>query len=271
MINCKEFVLKRKETIKGVIDRHSTKPSFCIVQVGNNEASNRYVRNKINDCREVGIEARLVKLPEDVTTEGIITKINKVVRGAKHNKDCGMSMMVQLPLPSHIDDRAVLDSVPVEYDVDGLSDGSKFTPCTPKGVTMLLDDLNYDVKGKLVTIIGKSDLVGKPLINLMLDRQATVASLNSSTNQMYFDELVQHAHVVVSAVGRRNLLDSKIINPNQLVIDIGINFDEDGKICGDCNKELYDTVDMITPVPAGMGLYTRVALLENIVEAYYGL
>ncbi len=259
MINCKEFCKVRKEKIAATTQGLNKK--LIIFQVGYNEASTRYVRNKMKDCAEVGIVSNLVQFSLELSEEEIVEEVSYVIQS---NQGPDTYFMVQLPLPSYMDEKRILELIPADKDVDGLTSKTDFTPCTPKGVMMILEDIKEDVAGKHVVVIGRSHLVGKPLVNLLIEKQATVTCINSKTNPDTFKFLLKSADIIVSAVGKRNLLTKENTLPCQTIIDVGINFDEDGKMCGDCNKELYDINEKITTVPGGVGLYTRVALLDNI-------
>lgn len=261
MIDCKTPVAKRKADIKKRVEESIRTPRLVIFQVGDNEASKRYVKHRMADCKEVGIDAELVWLPEDFTTDEIAEHIKYIIQNIG-----GSAYMVQLPLPKHINTDYITNLIPPIYDVDGLSDYSMFTPCAAKGVMMLLDDIGEDVRGKHVVVLGRSKLVGKPLVNLLIDRQATVSCLNSQTQDGDRYAVTQRADVIISAVGIKDSLTPRNVCIGATIVDVGINFDENGKMCGDCTKEVYDWNNKVTPVPNGVGLYTRVALLENILE-----
>lgn len=248
----KQFVAEWKASLR---DRLNGKAAtIYIIQVGDNEASNRYVRNKIKDCEEIGIEAYNIKFPETATTDEISKTMVKT-----YMNDPEAAMMVQLPLPKHIDVNHIIAAIPRTGDVDGLKPLTTFTPCTPLGIMKYLEYCDYDLEGKNVTIIGRSDIVGKPLAKLMTDANATVTLCHSKTKSLW--TFVETADLIVSAVGKRGILNCYAIH--KPVIDVGINFDENGKLCGDCiNTENRD----VTPVPGGVGLLTRCALLENIVR-----
>lgn len=261
MIDCKTPVAKRKADIEQRVEELGRTPRLVIFQVGNNEASKRYVKHKLADCKEVGIETELVWFPEDITEFALADRIKNKIRLDKES-----GYMVQLPLPEHIDTDYITNLIPPTNDVDGLNDYSRFTPCTPKGVMMLLDDIGEDVRGKHVVVLGRSKLVGKPLVNLLIDRQATVSCLNSRTQQLDRWEILHNADIVILAVGKLNSLESEEVSFEAVIVDVGINFDENGKMCGDCSEWVYLSNKQTTPVPNGVGLYTRVALLENILE-----
>lgn len=230
-------------------------PRLAIIQVGDNEASNRYVRNKEKDCREVGIECVVSKFSADITEDELLKNII-------HIQDSCDGIIVQLPLPPHIDEKTVIAAIHPEKDVDGFHPNSEFKPATPKGIMDYLALSDIDIDGKLVIIIGRSNIVGKPLAKMMTDANATVVLCHSHTSKKDLKMLTSLADLIVCAVGKAKFLDcSEIDCP---VIDVGINFDENGKLVGDC----YNTEGKeVTPVPGGVGLLTRCALLDNVITA----
>ena len=251
--NIKEYTQKRKAELKEQVSAMAAAPRLAIIQVGTVEASTRYVRNKIKDCEEVGIEAHWYGYEEFYTTEELIAEIRDLVPFYD-------GLIVQLPLPKHIDATKVLAAIPVEKDVDGFQYGSPFNPATPQGIMNYLKYCNFDLCGANVVVIGRSDIVGKPMARMLTDANATVTLCHSKTKHLYSH--VFNADLVVCAVGKAKFLNCyPIFVP---VIDVGINFDENGKMCGDCyNTENKD----VTPVPGGVGLLTRCALLENVIKA----
>lgn len=261
MIDCKSIVAEIKEELKEQIKGLRITPHLCVIQVGDNPASNAYIRGKGKDCEEVGIKFTHIKLDENIKKYALIEEVRKLVVTFNYSH-----MMVQLPIPfSKEDTQEILESIPGYMDVDGLTWGSDYTPCTPLGVMKILEKINYDLEGKRVVIINRSDLVGKPLINLMLEKNATPIVCHSHTRDL--DQLIGIADVIITAVGKKDFLNIENVNPHQCIIDVGITRDENGKICGDCSKELYDIVDLITPTPGGTGLFTRLMLLENIITS----
>ena len=272
MISCKKYYDIRMTEIKETVSKMERVPTLLIIQVGDNEASNRYVRNKVKDCESVGIKAGVKKFNESITEDELIKyMINNLGYNKNHTTHYN-GVIVQLPLPKHIDERLIKNLIPSYMDVDGFVNPG-VTPCTPRGIMDWLKFNGVDLDGKNVTIIGRSDLVGKPLAELMLKENATVTVCHSHTVNL--SENLQNADIIVSAVGKRNLLDDYVIFLGRtdehifpIVIDVGINFDENGKICGDCDKSLYQNyyLGYITPVPKGVGLLTRVALLDNLLD-----
>ena len=265
MLNVKEYVQKWKNALKEKIAKLARKPKLIIVQLGDVEASNRYVRNKIKDAKEVGIEASLVKMTGDEFYSEDDLR-DYVGRLAQH---CD-GIIVQLPLPEKFKDvKRILEKVPAHKDVDGLSGkpGAQI-PCTPLGMMKFINDTNLvDKTYKKALVIGRSELVGRPMAKLLLDNDYTVTVCHSKSGEFAIRHLAEDwADLVVCAVGRRNFLDCTYIDVP--VIDVGINFDENGKLCGDCYVRHEKQNDLRSPVPGGVGLLTRCALLENTVRSY---
>ena len=257
----KNYVDTRKAEIKSKVDNMSTKPKLLIIQVGDNFASNKYVAGKEKDCQEVGIECKVAKLEETIEEESLLDYIR-----AFENRYDGI--IVQLPLPKHINVNKVVKTLPISVDVDGFKAESDFIPCTPLGVYNILMDVCKEDKmldGKNVVILGRSDIVGKPMANLLIEKtNATVTVCNSHTKNM--DELTSNADIIISAIGKAKLVSHA--KHNSIVIDVGINMDENGKMCGDINWEsMPEDLRFITPVPGGVGLLTRLSLLENVIKA----
>lgn len=263
MIDCKKIAEEIKQELKQELDTDAFKPRLAIIQVGDNEASNRYVRGKRKDCEEVGIFACTSKYPDDVSEDEII----KEIKHLNLKKDVH-GIIVQLPLPKHLNEERILQSIDPRKDVDGFTKDSTFTPCTPLGVLTLLERMNVDVKGKMITLVGYGKLVNKPLFQLLSDRGATVAVCRSKTDYPLMRTLCGMSHIIISAVGKYGIVEwSFISNPNMIVIDCGIDI-IGGKQYGDCDMEVYDLIGNVTPRVGGMGLMTRAALMMNVVKAW---
>lgn len=247
----KSYVNERKQELKEKISKMECSPTLAIVQVGENEASNRYIRNKMKDCDEIGITAHTYFYPTETTEFELDDQLEHLVEFYD-------GVIVQLPLPPHIRVKVAQAAIPKEKDVDGFRCDSLFKPATPLGIMNYLDYCGFDFEGKEVMIIGRSNIVGKPLAEMMTDRDATVTLCHSHSklsNHLYSSDLI------VSAVGKPGFLNCYPIHVP--VVDVGINF-VDGKLVGDC----YNTEGRnVTPVPGGVGLLTRLALLENVVKA----
>jgi len=257
MIDCKTIAAERKKYLKEYIEQNNKNLCLMVIQVGNDPASNSYIRGKKQDCEEVGIEFLHKRFDISVTTEEII----RVIKAANFSPLVN-GIIVQLPLPPHLDKDSILNAVADSKDVDGFKHNSGFTPCTPKGVMTILDHLNYDVDGQLCCVIGRGE-VGKPMVDLLTKHNATVLWCNSHTKAFDLEGYILAADVIISATGKPQLI--KKIRDDQIVIDVGICRGEDGKLCGDVDKSCYGDQMLITPVPGGVGLMTRVALLENLV------
>lgn len=240
---------------------------LTIIQVGNNPASNTYIRNKIRAVMEAGMDAQLVTMEETATTQEVISQIKR----AAQCEIC-KAIIVQLPLPKHIDKAAVLAAIPPEKDIDGLAPHSPYKPLTPCAIMRWLREKGVNLGGKNVTVLGRSELVGKPLANMLIDAGATVTVCNSHTPtewKMYF---CHTGDIVISAVGRRGVINWRYINifGCQIFIDVGINRDEHGKLCGDISpaaqQKIVEAGSEYTPVPGGVGKWTVRELVLRLAE-----
>lgn len=253
----KEYVARRKQTLKTEIEALTVKPTLVIVQVGNVEASNRYVRNKIADCNEVGIVCDLVHFEDSITESELLIEIDKL-----NTNPSVTGFIVQFPLPKHISEKKVMEAISPEKDLDGFHPMSKTVPATPLGVYTYLKDMNFDFVGKNAVVIGRSDIVGRPMAKLLLNESMNVTVLHSKTHAVDKAFYLESADLIVVATGHRGTVTSDMpLKSSAVVIDVGININEEGKLCGDCEKNL--PVAFQSPVPGGCGLLTRLALLEN--------
>lgn len=257
MIDCKSLAADRKKKLKSYIQQSGKEYCLLVIQVGNDPASNSYIKGKRKDCDEVGIIFLHKHFSYEVTNKELVDYIIN----ANESDDIN-GIIVQLPLPSHLDRDLIINTICDEKDVDRFKSSSKFVPCTPKGVLEILDYIKCDLDGKLVCVIGRGS-VGRPLVDLLTKRNATVLWCNSHTPKEDLEEYVFTADVVISAVGHSNLI--KTVRQDQVVIDIGISRGDDGLLYGDVSKSCYRDDLYITPVPGGVGLMTRVMLLENTV------
>ena len=247
-------------------------PRLVIITVGEDPASKVYVRNKITACEKVGIEVGHYVANIDTTTP---ENLKKIIR-AYNKADTIDGIMVQLPLPNGFDEREIIDAIDPAKDVDGLttinigklrSGQPCFQPCTARGVIDLLDYYGIEVDGKNVTIVGRSNIVGKPLADLMMARGATVTQCHSRTK--YLSDHTEYADIIVSAIGKPRFIDFSHLGSDKVVVDVGINHDEDGNLCGDVDfDEVVDYCSAITPVPGGVGPMTVAEMLRNTVEAW---
>lgn len=267
IIDCKSIAQDIKNKIKNIIAEADYAPVLYIYQVGDNPASNAYIRGKLRDCEDVGIEAELIKLPEDITDDELN---NKILEDYNYNWEDVDGIIVQLPLPKHVDPKNIC--IPDAVDVDGFNSTSPFQPCTPLGVMKIFDAIGYDLDGKNVLVCGQSDIVGRPLVDMLIKRHCNVISVNSTGDYMKNTAYVTKlANVVISAVGKRNFISHIDLFNTDVCIDVGINYDENGKQHGDCSDDIYEMKDIkVTPRIGGVGLMTRAMLLYNVCVARYG-
>jgi methylenetetrahydrofolate dehydrogenase (NADP+) / methenyltetrahydrofolate cyclohydrolase len=249
---------------------HGTTPGLAVVLVGDDPASAVYVRNKIKACADTGVRSILEKYDAGLTQEALLARI------AALNTDASVhGILVQMPLPKHLDAQAVIAAIATHKDVDGfstLSAGELMTgqpglrPCTPWGCMALLESTGVDLRGKHAVVIGRSNTVGKPMAMLLLQAHATVTVCHSATPDLAAH--LRQADVVVAAVGRRNMVTGDMIKPGAIVIDVGMNRTEEGKLCGDVDfAAACETAAFITPVPGGVGPMTITMLLANTLQA----
>lgn len=265
IIDCKSIAQDIKNKIKNIIAEDDYAPILHIYQVGDNPASNAYIRGKLRDCEEVGIEVELTKLPEETTEDELKDKVLK-----DYNLEDVDGIIVQLPLPKHINPKNIC--IPDVVDVDGFNTTSEFQPCTPLGVMKIFDAIGYDLDGKNVLVCGQSDIVGRPLVDMLIKRHCNVISVNSSGSFMKCTALAMDmVDVIISAVGKRNFITPLGLDRVEVCIDVGINYDENGKQHGDCADTVYEMENIkVTPRIGGVGLMTRAMLLYNVCVAKYG-
>ena len=265
IIDCKSIAQDIKDKIKNIIAEDDYAPILHIYQVGDNPASNAYIRGKLRDCEEVGVEAELIKLPENITEDELNNKILE-----DYNWEYVDGIIVQLPLPKHIDPKNII--IPDEIDVDGFNSTSPFQPCTPLGVMKIFDSIGYNLDGKNVLVCGQSDIVGRPLVDMLIKRHCNVISVNSTGTPMKDTALeMRMVDVVISAVGKRNFITTRGLDRVEVCIDVGINYDENGKQHGDCSDAVYNMDGIkVTHRIGGVGLMTRAMLLYNVCVAKYG-
>lgn len=260
------------ENLKDYFRNLPKKVGFAIIWIGDNEASSIYVNNKLKKCKELGIDGKLYHLDESVREEEVLKLIDELNNDSSIN-----AILLQSPVPEHIDIIKCFNRIDCRKDVDGFSSTSvgnlhlgipSFISCTPKGVMRLLDYYHIDLAGKNVCLINRSNIVGKPLFNLLINRDATVTMCHSKTANI--EEHTKMADVVISAVGKPNFITSDMIKDNVIVIDIGISRVE-GKVKGDVDFiEVSKKASYITLVPGGIGPMTIAMLFENIKEAVEG-
>ena len=246
------------------------RPGLAVVLVGDDPASQVYVRHKVQDCESVGMHSVLVRMAVSASEAEVVAKIESLNADARID-----GILVQLPLPRHIDAHRVLATVLPAKDVDGFHIANAgalmvgqpvFKSCTPYGCMKMLEAIGCDPAGKHAVVIGRSNIVGKPMALLLLQANATVTVCHSATTDLDFH--VRHADIVVAAVGRRNIVTAGMVKPGAVVIDVGMNRDEHGKLCGDVDfAAVREVAGFITPVPGGVGPMTRAMLLTNTLEA----
>lgn len=260
-MDIREYVRLAKEDIKEEISRMGKTPVLSIITVGEDPASQAYVRGKKKDASEVGIEARHIVFPASISEEELLRSIEE------QNADSSVNgIIVQLPVPKHISEEKINLTISPKKDVDGFTPLSSFEPCTPKGIIDYLSFLHFDFQGKNAVVIGRSEIVGKPMAKMLLAKNMNVTVLHSKTTEEDKAFYIAHADLIVVATGRRGIVDSHYtFKKSAYVIDVGINRDENNHLHGDCEPGL--PVALQTPVPGGVGLLTRLALLTNLLEA----
>ena len=260
MENIKEYVKNKKENIKNFINENNIKLCLGIVQVNKDPASNAYIKGKIKDCIECGIEYKLFELDETISEDELLSFIDKL-----NNDDSISGFIVQMPLPKHIDEEKVKQRVIKEKDVDGFNPLSKFAPATPKGILTYLEDNDFEFNGKNAVVLGRSNIVGKPMHDLLLAKNMNVTVLHSKTTEEDKKFYIEHADLIVVAIGKKYFLDNRYsYKENCIVMDVGINRDVDNHLYGDCIPDLK--VKFVSPVPGGVGLLTRLALTLNLLD-----
>lgn len=257
----KEFVQQEKLRLAEETASFSRPPHLVIIQANDSPASDAYVRGKRKDCEEVGARSTLCLLSPTVSEEELLQKV------AQYNADPDVDgLIVQLPLPKHISEAKVKLAVTPEKDVDGFHPLTTFTPCTPKGIIDYLTDIGFDFVGKNAVVLGRSEIVGKPMARLLLSKHCNVTVLHSRTSEEDKAFYIAHADLIVVAIGKLGFLDRRFTyKPNAVIVDVGINRNEEGKLRGDAVPDLPIAVQ--TPVPGGVGLLTRLALIKNLFIA----
>lgn len=273
LLDARKIVEKKITELKNRVDKLEKKPKLVIIRIGDDFASGKYVANKIKRCSEVGIDSQIIHLEENITQ----LEVEKTILKLNEDKDI-TGILLQLPIPKHLDEDYLTNLIKDEKDVDGFTianmgklslglDGN--IACTPRGVITLLKEFNIDIESKDVLIINRSNIVGKPLAQLFLKENATVTIAHSKTKNL--KQKIALSDIVVSAVGKVNFLSADDFEDNTTIIDVSINFNELGKMCGDVNKEDYDILINekncnLTPVPNGVGQMTVIELIEQTIE-----
>lgn len=260
-----------KIQVDEIRNKYGYVPKLTVVYVGDDPASATYVRNKAKTCALLGIDSEIIRLSAETPEEEIINKIDELA-----NDDTVTGILVQLPLPKGLDEKKIISHIPWFKDVDGLTEhnvvrmfqnDNGIFPCTPCGVIDLLKYYNIEISGKHIAVIGRSILVGKPLSLLLTNENATVTLCHSKTKNL--SEITKSADIVVVAIGKPKFLTHLMVNPNAVIIDVGINRTAEGKLVGDCDfDDLMDNVSFITPVPGGVGPMTIAELMRNTVKCF---
>ncbi len=275
ILDGKELSKKIKEELKqevaSIKEKTSNVPGLAVIIVGNNQASRVYVNSKKKACEEIGMISEEYALPEETTQEELLELVNTL-----NTKKSINGILVQLPLPKHIDEETVINNINPEKDVDAFHPSNvgrimignySFLPCTPAGIMDLIHLSNIDLTGKRAVVIGRSNIVGKPMSMLLLHENATVTVCHSKTENLR--EVTKQADILVAAIGKAKFVDASFVKDGAIVIDVGMNRDENGKLCGDVDFEkVKDKASFITPVPGGVGPMTIATLMRNTVTAY---
>lgn len=271
IIDCVSIAQKVKDEVKQEVLQMENAPCLTVVIVGDDPASQVYVRNKEKVCEEVGIKSKTIRLSGDIDQYALETVVKSL-----NEEPTVHGILVQLPLPKHLNEQQVIDCIDPRKDVDGLTTENMglimrgrideaIVPCTPSGVLRMFDEIGYDLQGKNVTIVGRSNLFSKPMFHLALSRNATVTMCHSKTINLMNKTV--NADVLISAIGQPKHFGFYDIGKGVCVVDVGINRDENGGLCGDVNlDEVINSVEYITPVPRGVGTLTTAMLLKNVLK-----
>ena len=274
ILDGKKTSLDIKNEVKEAVEKITARGdsvSLAVIIVGDDPASRIYVRNKKKACEYTGINSINIELPSDIDEDELLQKIDQL------NEDRSINgILVQLPLPEHIDKEKIINRISPYKDVDGFhpinigrlsTNKPLFTPCTPAGIIEILKRYNVIIDGKNCVIIGRSDIVGKPVFNLLLNENGTVTICHTHTRKI--NEITLNADIIVSAVGKRHVVTKSMVKPGVVIVDVGMNREADGKLYGDCDyDELFDMASYITPVPGGVGPMTIAMLMKNCLKAY---
>ncbi|MCX0396242.1 bifunctional 5,10-methylenetetrahydrofolate dehydrogenase/5,10-methenyltetrahydrofolate cyclohydrolase [Clostridium perfringens] len=274
IIDCKKIREEIKQELK---KKDLSKIKGIFIQVGDNQASNLYVNNKCKLCKELGIDYEHIKLDESVSEEELLNIIDML-----NKTKCVTGIMVQLPLPKHISEEKVINAIDPNKDIDGFTNVNKgklmigdetgIIPCTPQGIITILEHENIDVEGKNVVIVGRSNIVGKPLAQLLINKGATVTVCNSKTNRDVLVEHIRNSDIFISAIGQANYFDLNFFTECRIkdfskivAIDVGIIRLDDG-LYGDISRDMYPLFKNITPVPGGTGIMTVLEVVRNLIK-----
>lgn len=277
VISGKQLAKELRENMKeeiNLLKQRGITPHLTVILIGNDPASHSYVNGKKKASEEVGISSEIIKLDATITEDELLDKIQEL------NKDPNVhGILVQLPLPEHIDEQKVIETIDPKKDVDGfhpinvgrmMIGQDTFLPCTPFGILKMLQSINIDMSGKHAVIIGRSNIVGKPMGQLLLNENATVTYCHSRTKDLR--KYTLSADILIVAVGKEHIVDGSYIKDGAVVIDVGVNRTKEGKLTGDVDfEDAKEKASYITPVPGGVGPMTITMLLENTIKAAKGL
>ena len=260
-----------KDEVVNLVNEYGRAPHLVVVLVGNNPSSISYVTGKEKACEYVGIKNTTLRLDEGTSEESLVNLIEEL-----NIDDSVDGILVQLPLPKHINEEKIIETIAIEKDVDGFHPlnvanlwlgKEAMIPCTPKGIIKLLEKANIMIAGKNAVVIGRSNIVGLPISKLLLDRNATVTIAHSKTVDLA--NVTNKADILIVAVGKARMLKKEMVKEGAVVIDVGVNRDENGKLCGDVDfDDVVDVAGVITKVPGGVGPMTITCLMENTIEAF---
>jgi methylenetetrahydrofolate dehydrogenase (NADP+) / methenyltetrahydrofolate cyclohydrolase len=273
IIDGKQIAKKKHEEISREVEKLKIEniiPGLVVILVGNNPASRTYVKSKEKTCTNLGMNSVLIELPENVSENELLAKIEEL------NLDKSIhGILIQLPLPKHINEKKVIETIVPEKDVDGfhpinigrmMTGQDAFLPCTPYGIMVMLEEMNIPIEGKHVVVVGRSNIVGKPSGQLFLNENATVTYCHSKTRDL--KAITTQADILVAAVGRVNFITAEHVREGAVVIDVGINRNHEGKLCGDVDfHEVKEKAGYITPVPGGVGPMTITMLMYNTLKS----
>jgi methylenetetrahydrofolate dehydrogenase (NADP+) / methenyltetrahydrofolate cyclohydrolase len=273
IIDGKEIAKKKRLEIADQVQelkKQGITPGLAVILVGDNQASRTYVNSKQKTAKELGMHNVLIEYPVSITEQELLAKIDEL-----NNDEAIHGILVQLPLPGHISEKKLIEAISPEKDVDGfhpinigrmMTGQDAFLPCTPYGVMVMMEDIGIDLSGKHVVVVGRSNIVGKPAGQLFLNENATVTYCHSRTKDL--KEHTKQADVIVAAVGKAGLITAEHIKPGAVVIDVGMNRNDAGKLCGDVAfEEVKEMAGYITPVPGGVGPMTIAMLMYNTLKS----
>lgn len=276
IISGKDLAKKIKDEIAGkvpgLVEKYGRAPHLAVILVGEDPASQSYVKSKGKDAEQVGYKSTTIRMPEETSEAELLAKIAEL-----NADDTVDGVLVQLPVPKHIDEDRVIEAIAKGKDVDGFHPANVASlwqkrpcvyPCTPKGIIRMLDEAGVEIAGKEAVVIGRSNIVGLPMAKLLLDRNATVTVAHSRTKNLA--EVTRRADILVAAVGKLRMVTADMVAPGAVVIDVGVNRDpETGKLAGDVDYDAVSEIaSVITPVPGGVGPMTRACLMENTLECF---